>query len=125
MLTAGKVVHLKCISTGKNLRLRQDGNVDGQGGNGEPATWIVSPSNGHIRFQNKHAPDRYLALRDGQLTFGPGGQWTELIVQPVGNDVIVLRGAYGQGGVGIFPDGSTKPPMQVGEGLCVVLVLPC
>jgi hypothetical protein len=40
---------------------------------GPYATWIVSPHNGHLRLQNLAHPERYLAIRDNTLTWGPGG----------------------------------------------------
>ena len=66
------------------------GVVDAHGANGPWATFIISPQNGYVRFQvcrswldisrlssihiqNVGNPNHFLAVRDGMLTWGPGG----------------------------------------------------
>ena len=69
----GKQVMLLSKATNKHLRLESNGIVDGLGGEGAMAKWVILPNNGHVRFNNVHNPALWLAIKGNQLTFGEGG----------------------------------------------------
>jgi hypothetical protein len=64
---------------------------------GRFAQFIVSPNNGFIRFQNVQNPNVYLAIRNGQVTFGEGFGHCEFFVSTISPDVITLKAAHEAG----------------------------
>jgi hypothetical protein len=61
------------------------------------AKFHVSPQNGHVRFQNLHNPSRFLAIRDGVVTYGTGGPFCEFMVNTIPPTFIGLRSAVDSG----------------------------
>ena len=47
--------------------------IDGQGGNGPFATYVINPSNGYVRFESVSNPGLFIALVGGVVTSGTGG----------------------------------------------------
>ena len=78
-------------ATGRTVRVLDNGWIDANGENGPHAQWRVHHRGGHLLLQNIHnglfvtrSPRAspcmlnarsYLAIRDGQLTTGQGGEW--------------------------------------------------
>ena len=48
---------------GMNVRICQNGRVDGLGTDSALATFTVSPTNSYVRFQSVFNPGLYLAIR--------------------------------------------------------------
>jgi len=115
----GSKIHLKSIATKKNLRITQDGRVDGNGGTGVWATFIVHRlDRGRVKLQNVGNPNHWLRIKDGVLDGqGVGGPWTEFTLRRQGGGVISLESIKHPGQhVGTLPDGSPKSPSATGTG---------
>jgi hypothetical protein len=76
----------------------------------------VRHHHGNIRLENVGNPSRFLAIKGGNLTFGPGGEHCEFTVISFGGDVVGLRSVHDVGAVGVLNDGSAKPAASVGDG---------
>ena len=114
-LPVGAKIFLRSATSGRNIRINDNGTVDANGGNGALATFVVAPSNGYLRLQNLKHPDRFLAIRDGYLTYGTGGLDCEFFAKSVGAEQFVLRAVHCTAGVGFLPDGRPTMPMQTME----------
>jgi len=115
----GTIVRFKSVATGQNLRIKQDGSVDGHGAEGQWATFILHRvGKNHIKLQNVGNKDHWLRIKDGKLDGeGVGGPWTELKVIKHGGHLVSLEAIKTPGQhVGILPDGTPKPPGATGTG---------
>ena len=108
-------IHIKSVVSGRNVRINETGLVDACGGNGQFATFIVSPNNGYLRLRNFKYQDRFLAIRDGVLTYGTGGKDCELFARQVGPEQYVFRAVNSPAGVGFLQDGRPTLPAQTLE----------
>jgi hypothetical protein len=72
LLPRGRQIHLCSVSSGKNLRMMPGSfQLDGKGGPNAPTKFIIDPSpTGFLRLRSVANPDRYLAIRGGELTTG-------------------------------------------------------
>jgi len=114
LLQHGQKVHFDNVHTGRNLRIKPNGQIDAQGGNGRPATWTVHAHGSHFKFKN--GVGHFLAIKGDSVCGGQGGRFCELVVQPH-NGHFVIRSPDGRSGVA-FPDGGNYPKAasHVGRG---------
>eukprot|EP00042_Codosiga_hollandica_P059599 m.919973 g.919973 ORF g.919973 m.919973 type:complete len:157 (+) comp60598_c0_seq1:296-766(+) len=115
-LTPGRLIQLRSLATGQCIRICQDGRVDALGGGGKFAQFIVAPNHGFIRFQNVYNPGVYLAIRNGQVTFGEGMGHCEFFVNSIGPDIITLKAAHEAGGMGFHANGMPKEAWTTHDG---------
>lgn len=64
---------------------------------GRFAQFVVSPNNGYVRFQNVHDPSKFLAIRDGFVTWGAGMAHCEFYITTVAPNVITIKSAHAPG----------------------------
>eukprot|EP00039_Didymoeca_costata_P018721 m.334681 g.334681 ORF g.334681 m.334681 type:complete len:515 (+) comp17411_c0_seq1:134-1678(+) len=114
---AGSQVVIQCVSTGRNLRIKGNGQIDGHGGNGQFAKFIVSPNAGYMRLQSVANPSQYLAIRQNQVAHGPGGPACQLVVNPVSGDIVSIAHAHGHGNLIVDSAGNTMPPNMASSPL--------
>jgi len=114
LLQHGQKVHFDNVHTGRNLRIKPNGQIDSLGGNGRPATWTVHAHGSHFKFKN--GVGHFLAIKGDSVCGGQGGRFCELSVQPHGG-AYVIRSVDGRSGIA-FPDGGNypKPATRVGHG---------
>jgi len=135
-IAGGSIVHLICKSTGKSLRIMEDGSVEGKGRRGKRAQFELlrcGDSENHIKLRNVNNPKRFLRINEEQQLdgLGCGGKWTEFQMikmgtTPEGNDEIVLRSNAHlpeELHVGILPDGTPKRPRSTKMGPAARFVL--
>jgi len=58
------------MTSGKNLRLKQDGAVDCSGANGKWAKLVVAPNNGFLRLHAQQGTGGYVAIGQNQIRSG-------------------------------------------------------
>ena len=93
--------------------MKKTGELDALGGQGQMATFIVSPSDrGFLRLQSVHDQAVYLAVRQGRLDKGPGGQACDLVLTPSIPGSIVITHAHGHGAVAFDQGGHPCDPRQ-------------
>jgi len=117
-LVPGATVRLTSKAHGKNLRIQQNGSIDGRGGSGQWATFTVQGRGPHIALALQNHPDKFLAIKNNSLTHGGGGKFCSLIVKPNPDDgTICLESAeHRSQHVGILDNGDPKPPHRTGTG---------
>jgi len=118
-LKQGGLIRLKSVATKKNLRITEHGKVDGNGGEGQWATFIVHRvGKNHIKLQSVGNNKHWLRIKDGVLDGeGVGGPWTELKVVRHGGGYVSLESIKTPGHhVGVLPDGCPKAPGSTGTG---------
>jgi len=118
-LRDGSQIRLKSLASKKNLRINQQGHVDGNGLDGVWATFIVHRvDRNRIKLQSVGNSQHWLRIRDGVLDGqGVGGPWTEFNIKRQGGGIISLESVKQPGHfVGILPDGCSKPPSATGTG---------
>ena len=114
----GNIVRLVSCASGQSLRIR-NGNVEGNGGQGDFAKFIVHKRGAHVMLQS-WKESHYVAIREGRLTTGTGGPWCEFKVQSSNHapgsaiclESVKLPGQH----VGVLPSGDTKAPGNTGRG---------
>lgn len=113
-LNHGGKIHLENVHTNRNLRIKGNGQIDAQGGNGGPATWTVHRFGNHFKFKNQAG--HYLAIKGDSVCSGGGGGKCELVLQPH-NGNWVIRSRDNRAGIA-FPDGGHHPKAatHVGHG---------
>lgn len=116
----GRQVFLQSCAGG-NLRIMQNGEVNGSGGRGALAQFFVrhaNPQTSQISLQN--AQGKWLRITPNGVLDGNGGQggpYTFFQVVNKGNNQVSLKACNGAPGyVGILPNGQAKAPSQTGPG---------
>jgi len=114
----GQVIHLE-HQHGGNVRVNEDGGVDGKGGNGEWASFTVQRGhNNTIKLQNIHWPQRFIAVRKSGLTTGSGGQYCRFRTVHHKDGTVSLQSVNFPGRhVGIEEDHEPRDPKQTGTGI--------
>ncbi|EDQ89765.1 uncharacterized protein MONBRDRAFT_36813 [Monosiga brevicollis MX1] len=113
-LPKDKTVILTSQASHKDLRILDGGRVDGRGTGGTYARFVVDPSPaGFLRLRSAHNPNRFLALKGGQLTSGHGGKFCELQAMQYANGLVILRSLDGAQGVGVDAKGNACLPHEV------------
>jgi hypothetical protein len=112
----GAKICLTSLTSARNVRIREDGIIDASGGNGPYSTFIVSPNNGYLRLQSFKYPEKFIAIRDGYLTFGPGTYESELFAKQVGPELFVFRAVHSPAGLGFLLDGQPTLPRETYDG---------
>jgi len=123
-LVHGAKVHLRNVKSGKNVRLKANGEINANGGDGAMATWNVfhNPVNGIFKFSNKNG---FLALDCGVLRSGKGGKWCAMNVLPVDRSdgdhpLVTIRSAQAalgdKAGLGFDLTGQIRAPNKTGMG---------
>eukprot|EP00040_Diaphanoeca_grandis_P002136 m.20635 g.20635 ORF g.20635 m.20635 type:complete len:417 (+) comp13029_c0_seq1:84-1334(+) len=98
-------IHVVSMNSNKNLRIRPNGNVDCEGGNGNPAKFMVQPT-GFLRLASVANPQRFLALRKQKVDHGPGGPACELLITGTPfPGIVTLSHAKGNGFLASGPGG--------------------
>lgn len=117
-LSPGATIRLTSKAHGKNLRINQNGVIDGRGGNGPWATFSVHSRGPYIALSLASHPQRFLAIKNNMLTEGTGGKFCTLIVKHhPGDGTVTLESAeHRTQHVGILPSGDIKGPHQTGQG---------
>jgi len=116
-LTPGATVRLTSKAHGKNLRINNNGQVDGRGGTGEWATFSVQGRGPHIALSLARHPQKFLAIKNHDLTHGTGGKFCSLMVKSHPDGTISLESVeHRSQHVGILPNGDVKGPHQTGTG---------
>lgn len=116
-LQPGAHVRLTSKAHGKNLKIHQNGNVDGRGGSGEWATFTVQGRGPHVALSLRSHPNKFLAVKNGALTQGTGGKFCSFIVKQHPDGTISLESAeHPTQHVGVLPNGDTKAPHRTGTG---------
>ncbi|KAL5252405.1 hypothetical protein ACHWQZ_G015242 [Mnemiopsis leidyi] len=117
ILTPGAVVRLTSKAHGKNLRINQNGDVDGRGGTGQWATFMVHARGPYIALSLQNHPNKFLAIKNNTLTHGTGGKFCSLIVKPNPDGTVSLESAeHRTQHVGILDNGDPKGPHHTGTG---------
>lgn len=117
-LTPGATVRLTSKAHGKNLRIHQNGAIDGRGGTGQWATFTVHGRGPHVALALQDHPNKFIAIKNNSLTHGTGGKFCTLIVKHhPGDGTISLESAeHRSQHVGILPNGDPKGPHHTGTG---------
>jgi len=114
----GNIVVLTARATGKNLRIKPNKTVDGKGGNGALAKFIVERKGPVVKLKSK-STGTYLRVVNGDLKGGGiGGPFCDFLPTEVNpsNSVWSLKVKKEQGNVGILPAGTPKPAGRTGKG---------
>lgn len=118
-LADGVKIHLES-QHGGHVRVNGDGGIDGQGGNGEWATFIVQRNehDGTVRLQNEHRPERFIAIRKCGLTTGSGGRYCVFKPNFHKDGTVSFASVNFQGRhIGINDDQEARDPKQTGTGV--------
>jgi len=120
LIAPGAVIRLTSVATGKNLRIQQNGHVDGQGEMGHFAQFHVHDGgNGLIRLSSVADAKKYLRIQpDGDLDGNGGeGEWTLLRPIKKGKGLFVFQSAKNPAWhVGVLPNGHAKNGKMTGDG---------
>ena len=102
-LIPGATVRLTSKAHGKNLRIHQNGAIDGRGGTGQWTTFH---------------PNKFIAIKNNSLTHGTGGKFCILIVKhhPGDGSISLESAEHRSQHVGILPNGDPKGPHHTGTG---------
>eukprot|EP01104_Vermistella_antarctica_P021294 TRINITY_DN9534_c0_g1_i1.p2 TRINITY_DN9534_c0_g1~~TRINITY_DN9534_c0_g1_i1.p2 ORF type:complete len:148 (-),score=38.45 TRINITY_DN9534_c0_g1_i1:123-527(-) len=117
----GATIQLKSKASGKFLRIKDDGSVDGNGGHGPFAKFVVVRDGvpHGFKLRNVKNPHHYLRVtQDKKLDGkGGGGKWCEFKKERVEKGVFRIIPVHNSCcKVGILPDGCPKAPHDVGDG---------
>jgi len=116
----GNRICLKSMASGKQLRIKRNGMVDGNGQFGEFAQFeVLRTAIDRCKLRNVANPSAYLRINErGELDgAGTGGRWTEFTIVNHGGHVYSFQStAHGQYHIGILPTGEVKSPMATGTG---------
>lgn len=115
----GVRIHLES-QHGGNIRVNGDNEIDGHGGNGHWATFIVQRNDhdGTVRLQNEHRPDRFIAIRKKGLTTGSGGRYCVFKPNYHKNGTVSFASVNFPGRhIGINDDKEARDPKQTGTGI--------
>lgn len=107
---AGSRIHITSLTTNRNVRVNPNGVIDSLGGNGQWATFIVSPNNGYLRLMAEGHPGKFLAIRNGSLGLGPGGPACELALATISPGVFMVQHARGHGNLAFEYSGFPLAP---------------
>jgi len=118
-LAHGAVVSLNSKASGKNLRILGTNVVDGLGGKGQQAKFIVHRQGTTCRLQNlKHGLKFLKVQTDGELGVGDGKTTDCLfeIEQIVGTQVFTFKKVGYNAHIGVTPNGRAKNAFKTGNG---------
>eukprot|EP01092_Planopodium_desertum_P010690 TRINITY_DN4790_c0_g1_i3.p1 TRINITY_DN4790_c0_g1~~TRINITY_DN4790_c0_g1_i3.p1 ORF type:complete len:265 (-),score=54.54 TRINITY_DN4790_c0_g1_i3:70-864(-) len=115
VFTTGNRIFLTSIATGKTLRINPDGSVDGNGGHGPLAQFLVEREGEYLKLS---VSGKYLRIVDNDLNgLGTGGEYTLFRIHSHGSEVYSFESARYPGQyVGVLPSGIRKPPNQTATG---------
>ena len=106
----GETVFIVSKQTAKPIRLGNGGNVTANGGLGANARFRVRRTN----HKHRHGPvvrfecvanGQFLAIKNGQLTFGGGGNHCEFIVEQKAKAVLLRKHHNPKARIGFNPNG--------------------
>lgn len=117
----GETVFIVSKQTSKPIRVGPGGNVTANGGLGPNARFKVRRGDRPhkfgpvVRFQN-FATGHWLAIKNGQLTTGSGGDHCEFIVERKQAAVLLRKHHNPKARIGFNPNGQPVPANTLGEG---------
>ena len=114
----GNIILLQNLGSRKNLRINKQGYVDGLGGEGQWAQFMVERVGAdRVKLRNM-GHNNYLRVHNPhQIDHGPGGPHCEFYVVKHGHKTYSLESVAHPGcHVGIHDNGSAKQPGQTGTG---------
>jgi len=119
ILHDGAQIHLES-QHGGNIRVTEDNEVDGSGGNGRWATFIVQRNehDGTVRLQNFRRKRRFLAIKKSGLTTGAGGRYCVFRPNFHRDGTVSFMSVNFPGRhIGINDDQSARDPKQTWTGI--------
>jgi len=117
----GARIHLESQHEhGGTVRVNEEDEVDGEGGHGSWATYIVQRNehDGTVRLQNDNKPHRFLAIKKTGLTTGAGGR--NCVFRPnfhKNGTVSFMSVNFPGRHIGINDDQTARNPKNTGTGL--------
>lgn len=116
LLAHGNIVVLESVASGKSLRVFDDARIDGTGGTGLLAQFIVHVSGENkIKLQCVKHPERWLKIKNDELKVGKGGYLCELRVDSNDGNLVLESVKFPGTHVGVRESGEAKPPNQTGR----------
>lgn len=124
-LIAGRQVSIRGAGSGQFLGADPGSGAlyaGGASGANSSEAWIPVPTR-FVKLQSVQNPDKFLAIRDGRLTWGGGGMYTEFKMSWNGRlggvNLKAIAGCpkgHAKFHVGCTPDGRAKDPAHCGTG---------
>lgn len=112
----GEEVFIVNKETSKPVRIAANGQVTANGGLGDNARFVVRRGHGPVvRFHNK-ATGKYLAIKNGHLTVGAGGEHCEFFVEQAQAAVFLKKKHNPNARIGFNSNGQPVPANQLGNG---------
>lgn len=117
-LSHGNVVLLESVASGRTLRIHDDGKIDGLGGSGPLAQFVVHVvAGGIIKLQSKRIQERWLQVKKDELHSGKGGRAAEFKIDNSHEGHLLLESVkFHRNHIGVRENGEVKPPSHTGRG---------
>jgi len=121
----GEHVYLVNKNTASPLKMKNNGDLKAEGGLGKNAQWKVKKMGrkiegcavvGFKNIGNKDIKKCWLAIKDGEMSTGSGGEHCEFIVVPNGKAVKLVKAKNTDRACGMTKGGDFKPAAKVGDG---------